>query len=88
MNKIFKYPLKGSGALEISMPETHKVLSVAVQGKQVVLYALVNDTSRMVKKTVYVLLTGFPAAVGNTPFIGTVILDNGAYVLHVFAEIS
>lgn len=86
MNAIYKYPLT-AGITTVEMPTNSKVLSVMEQHNAVVLYAVVDINSPVVGRSFYTAMTGFtlPFNINKEQFIGTVALDQGSFVCHVFA---
>ncbi len=83
---IFKYVLPtGPYETEIPMPSGAKILSAHNQRNQPCIWALVETLNPVSNRAIRAEHTGEcrflpPEAV----FIGTVLLDDGDYVLHVF----
>lgn len=93
--KIWKYNLKadwdGFSASweyqnEIMMPKGAKILSVAVQAQQPVIWALVDPDQPKENRAVYVVSTGEDLREGfsGRRFIGTFMFGNDGIILHVF----
>lgn len=85
MKSIYKYEIAFGGE-HIQMPFGSTILSVKAQNEKVVVYALVNPDE---KETEYhqflVIPTGSRADLTPTDlFLGTVLLYNGEFVLHIF----
>lgn len=82
---IYKYPLT-MRACSVDLPKGAEILSVANQGNRIVLYALVDSEQPLEQRAIELILTGqeivTPQYLGR--FVGTVLLDGGAFVVHVF----
>lgn len=86
MKRIFKYTLDIVDYQELTLSENSKILSVANQRDNIVLYALTNELTTC---TYAIIMhgTGHPADdVIGAQFIGTVSLYNGSLMFHVFAR--
>ncbi|KQL55941.1 MULTISPECIES: DUF7352 domain-containing protein [Bacillaceae] len=89
MKSIFKYNLKLVLTQNLELPEGAKVLSVANQKDQLVLWAIVDPkVKEMDDYTVVIGTTGDPLldTASYMDFIGTVMFDNDTFVAHVFCE--
>ena len=99
MKKIFKYVLEATTIQDIVLPSGSEVLSVAPQGDQIVLYALVNYLEENTSKhTIYSFGTGHrvdeaktfegrtPVSMSRENFLGTVPMEGGKLMFHFFAE--
>lgn len=90
MKTIYKYPLKIQDKQIVSMPIGAQILSVQVQGEVVCIWALVEP--RLPKREIefQMLGTGHDAGHINANYlhIGTVQLDNGKLVFHVFRYLN
>lgn len=86
MKTIFKYPIEVTDRQIVRMPRGAQILSVQYQGKQLCIWAQVDDQEPLVDRVVLVCGTGHPmpeAPVGVfLHHIGTV--QDGPYVWHVF----
>lgn len=80
---IHKYEIPLSDHIRIAMPMGAQVLSVGVQRGKPVLWAKVDPAKPPVFLTLSIRGTGHDAE-GLGPFIGTLLLDDGDLVLHVF----
>lgn len=82
---IWKFPLSVRDH-SILMPRGARLLSVAIQGGEPCLWAMVDPSQPRVARRIGVQLTG--AEIGqrslSLPFIGTLLLENGLFVTHVF----
>jgi len=86
MKRIYKYSLDTIDQQVLRLPSNSKVLSVAAQGDNIVLYVRIDDTIvRMTDCLVLIHGTGHDAddTIDST-FVGTVNLYNGALMFHVF----
>jgi hypothetical protein len=82
MITVHKYALPIDDIVSINMPDDPEPLCVAVQHDIVVMWVRV-DTDRFVKPRRFrVAGTGHADADGK--YVGTVLLDGGALVFHVF----
>ncbi len=87
MKTIHKYILR-DGDSKISVPINHKVLSVGNQDDKVCVWIEVNTRHKLSDKVFEVYCTGQQIPDGNRKFIGTVLLDSGCFVLHVYERLS
>ena len=86
MKRILKYTLNIVDYQELTLSENSKILSVANQRDNIVLYALTDELTTC---TYSIIMhgTGHPANdVIGAQFIGTVSLYNGSLMFHVFAR--
>ena len=81
--QIFKYIIS-QGEQIIDMPRGAKLLSIAEQRNNIVLYALVDPTNPIAKRRILVVGTGWGFSVNIEKFIGTVNLVDGELMFHVF----
>jgi len=89
MKKIFKYKLDYMDHQEhiiIDIPMPAKILSVSEQNNIAVIYALVDDERETTPVDVLIVGTGYPIRdnIDTYDFIGTVKLDDGKYMWHIF----
>lgn len=77
--EIWKFELKP----HIQMPKGAQLLSVAVQQGVAVIWALVDPNAPRVFRELNIYMTGFPIK-NPGRFLGTILEENGTYVLHVF----
>jgi len=81
---IWKFELQ-PGKNRLQMPIGAKLLSVHPQRDSISLWALVRPENKRTERRIFVALTGSDApGVAPDKFIGTVLLDEGAFVVHVF----
>lgn len=87
MAAIWKFNMPLSGTVIHLMPLGSQPISVAFQGDSLALWAKVDPAAETVKRLFHVIMTGqlFSDA-EEFRFIGTAMLDDGAYVVHVFEE--
>lgn len=87
---IWKYELPMAETTTVfAMPKGARILSVAEQGGQPFLWAMVNpNAEETTERIIRVAYTGTPhhPVVEDDRFIGTVLCLGGALVLHVFQE--
>jgi hypothetical protein len=87
MNKIWKYILEITDQQYLQLPMGARILSVANQNESLVLYALVNPEEQTTENfVVQIFGTGNPIERLDpmSKFIGTVVMENGKLVWHVF----
>lgn len=82
---IYKYPLKNP-MNEFFFEKDAKILSVINQNDTPVMYVLHIEPKDVVKHKVKVavIMTGQPFDFAVTRFIGTVVVEDGMIVLHVY----
>ena len=88
--KIYKYELPTSGSIKIGIPYKSQILSVKNQhNNTLVLYALVDPEEEEIQQRTFIVATtgGIEVDSGTHQFIDTVMLANGAYVVHVFEKL-
>lgn len=82
---ILKYPLRAFAGVGVyNLPEDWLLISVKVQDNTPVLYVEGDSTKPVESLTMYCLHTGDEVPDEVSIHIGTVILDEGKYVLHYF----
>lgn len=81
---IWKYELAITDRQEIIMPYGARVLSVANQGGNLCVWAMVDPTHDRRPLGFRIVGTGHPCGVSLGTFIGTVVID--PFVWHVFQE--
>lgn len=90
MITIHKFFLSSSpGEQKVSMPSGARVLSVQNQAESIQVWALVNTDRAEEQRKFFLYMTGDDAtqALGQSKaFVGTVQLDGGGFVLHVFVN--
>ena len=88
MRVIYKYPLTLETRQSIHMPMGAKLLSVQAQFNCPCLWALVDPEAVTIIETIYVFGTGHQISKDEEEltFLGTVQLDGGALVFHVYSE--
>ena len=83
MATIWKFPLTDTKT-ELDLPRNAQVLSVHVQESEPCLWALVDPSEPPETRKFRAYATGESIQDSLGDFIGTVLLQGGAYVLHVF----
>jgi len=83
MKKIYKYEIK-IGLYSIEIYQGAKILTVQTQYDTLCIWAIVDTKQPIVERKIQVIGTGFslPPALGI--YIGTIQLENGAFIGHVF----
>lgn len=81
--RIFKYPAPLSDSLLVEMPRRAQVLTVQVQHGQPQIWALVEDDGSAVARTFRWVGTGHTLERDGN-YVGTVQLEGGALVFHLF----
>lgn len=85
--KIWKFLLStGHGEEKVVVPQVSRVLSVGVQGNRPVLWCECEPgaTTRVLR--VFTAETGKESPADTFHFLGTLLMDGGNYVLHVYCE--
>ena len=87
--QILKYELDRDITEQfIELGENAIVLSVRAQDNKPYIWALVHPNDPPKEHRFIVLTTGEPTPHKGLPkcFLGTVIMDNGSYIIHVFCD--
>ncbi|MDR6218688.1 hypothetical protein [Deinococcus soli (ex Cha et al. 2016)] len=89
MHRIFKYPLTGEARQVIELPAGARLLHVDDQRGTLTLWAAVDPGADAVDTYfIRIYLTGERVDLDLIgPHLGTVLLDGGATVVHVFASL-
>ena len=95
MITVYKYQLRGSNRTIVEMPKGAKILHVANQDGNPVLWARVDTERKIEERTILLVGTGWPISdVGVDPlkvdpwyYIGTFMSHNSSLVWHVFEEL-
>lgn len=83
--RVYKYKLGAVGITALVMPYGTQVLSVHSQDNEVMLWALLDDAGfAPEKRCFYAATTGQEMPDDGRKFIGTVLLEGGAFVTHIF----
>lgn len=84
--KILKYTLDNEQgtAQAFAIPKDSEVLSVGVQDNKVQIWVKVSDLNFLSERTFSMFETGKHIPATPMKFIGTALLYNGMYVVHVF----
>jgi len=87
MKTIYKYQLRSVGIQTVAMPKDAVILSCQAQKGIPCVWALVNTQNINTIRAFQVTLTGSHADILPTSIhIGTVLLEEGNFVVHVFDE--
>lgn len=81
---IYKYTITIAEKQTINMPTSAHVLSVQVQQGMICIWAVVSPSSLEGETEIYMYGTGHTMESNRKSFIGTVQLDKGELVFHVF----
>jgi len=85
MKTVYKYTLDLVDLQVIQLPYDSTILSVAEQFDQIVLYALVDPAETLVAEhTIRIAGTGHTIKQPHVHFIGSIVLEAGHLVFHVF----
>ncbi len=86
--KIFKYPIKTIDFQGVRMPVGAKILTVQPQFNELCLWAEVDAMADMESRTIRIIGTGHYVPETETlKYIGTVQLDGGGFVFHVYERL-
>jgi hypothetical protein len=83
--QIWKYQivLKVDGVFWLDMPKGARILKLALQKGKPTLWAMVDINANTETRKFNLYLTGSPI-VDEEEYIGSVLLDDGDFVLHLF----
>lgn len=81
--KIWKAVLEPRNVQAVQMPRGAKILSVQAQSNRAILWYLCDSEAPMEDRTIVRVVTG-DAPPEGVLFIGTVQLDGGNFVVHIF----
>ena len=85
MQTIWKYPLKLAGEQVVTTPIGARALCVQMQGDSLCLWVLCDPTAGVnVDRTIRIIGTGHPIEIDPGSYIGTIQIDGGALIFHVF----
>jgi len=89
MNRIYKYELSPTDRQVLNLPKGTEILSVIDQWNDIVLYALIDENFVHDTEPFTFIIRGTGHDAGNFKrqnyiFLGTVKLQEGAVMLHVF----
>lgn len=82
---IWKYTLRPSGH-PIEIPKDARILSVNSQANEICLWALVDPNAPKEQRRFVPIPTGKTMDGTNMTFIGTVLLEGGRLVFHIFED--
>jgi hypothetical protein len=86
MKCIYKYPIKVADEVRIVMPLNTEILCVQVQRDIPCIWALVTKSTEVALRKFRWYGTGHPVEMHSGKYIGTIQMDNGALVFHLFEE--
>lgn len=84
MQEIYKYEVEIGQRNVVKMPENAQILSVQMQHGIPVIWALVDPQFLEEKRRFEFVGTGHDIEFDTTKYIGTVQLNNGAFIFHLF----
>lgn len=86
MKTIYKYPIVlDASYLVIDVPDGAQFIHVAEQHGRICLWALVDSEAPMIRRQIRIIGTGLSADdVKIEQHIGSILVLNGTYVLHIF----
>jgi hypothetical protein len=85
--RIFKFPAPITGRFDLSLPANVSILSVAMQHETPCIWAIVDDQEARWNRSFAWFGTGQPIPEESDErlaFIGTVLIENGSLVFHLF----
>jgi hypothetical protein len=88
MKKVYKYPVRIENRQNIAMPVEAEVLAVAAQRGEIQIWALVEPDKTSECRSFGVFGTAHVLPVAPMKYIGTVQLENGDLVFHVFEYVQ
>ena len=83
MQTIWKFPLPISEPLRVAMPAGATLLTVQMQGEQIVVWGLVDPEAPRIERRFYLVGTGHAVPPGKPIYLGSVQPFSGL-VLHIF----
>jgi len=85
---IYKYGLDPAGSTVLDLPRGSRVLDVQNQGDSAQMWVLLSNEPMTERRRFYVVVTGAAPASPLDAYIGTVQILEGAFVAHIFEEMS
>lgn len=82
IKRVYKYTL-AAGVQIVKMPEGAQILTTQIQHGRIRVWALADYSKRPEPRLIAVMPTGVPVP-ENIEYIGTIQLDGGALVYHIF----
>jgi len=88
MKRVFKYPLKALEKQIVAIPLGAQILCAQVQHGNICLWAFVDPEESPQERTIRIFGTGHNVAMDlDLAYIGTVQVEGGSFVFHVFEEV-
>jgi hypothetical protein len=87
MLTVYKYEIKNAGINIISMPQNAQILTAKEQDNKPMMWAMVDTDNPMEERCFELTGTGgaiLPMKEGKRDYIGTIMIDFGVYVFHLF----
>lgn len=87
---IYKYPLEVSTVPQpITMPTDSRIVKVESQHNMICVWAIVPyESEEKVIRTFYIVATGQPFSIKGQIYRGTVLMEQGRYVWHVWEDMT
>lgn len=83
---VWKFELPVMGRNEVEMPAFSRIIAAEVQHDRPVVYAEVIASQPKVKRVITLVTTGAELATFPGEYVGTLLLQKGYFVVHVYAE--
>lgn len=91
MKRVWKFPLQATDEQEVFLPQGAELLSVAFQGDNLCMWALINDDPDVPRhrRVIDIAGTGHPLEDGSIrhAFVGTAFHPTMSLVFHVFERL-
>jgi hypothetical protein len=84
MRTIWKFPMKGLPGVSFEMPADARILHLEVQAGLPCFWALVDPSKPKVRRQFRIVGTGHPIDFPTDKFVGTYLVEHGAFIFHVF----
>lgn len=84
MKAIYKYQIHGPGSVVIEMPRGAILLHAREQNDTACIWAQVDPSEPPEYRRVFAVETGMTIVPDGGRYLGTAIMINGRYVLHIF----
>lgn len=85
---IWKFTLEPKSFQQIEMPAGAQILSVQVQREDICVWAVVNPAAQKESRILEIVGTGHRMSKATRKFLGTIQMDNGNLVFHVFERVN
>jgi len=85
---IYKYPLEFLGRQDVALPVGAEFLSVQMQRDSICMWFIVDPEDPKETRTFFIVGTGHAMPPGNFLFLGTVQMEDGRFIWHIFSEVK